>query len=134
MLYQEICYSFSLIWSFSYKTWESENVRFFSIDKYRYCKDCGKSDIIQFLWIEICLTVWCMWCIVFYCLLQFSIYLLSSLYNNFYTDLSHLGQNHLLIDFIKTNFPIVLTSQIWAIWLANIKTDFAITPSKRLGH
>ena len=36
-----------------------------------------------------------------------------------------------VIDFIKTNFP-KLISQIWTIWLANIKTNFAITQSKCL--
>ena len=33
------------------------------------------------------------------------------------------------IDFVNTNFS-KLISQIWAIWLANIKTNFAITQSK----
>ena len=34
-----------------------------------------------------------------------------------------------VIDFIQTNFP-KLISQIWTIWLANIKTNFAINQSK----
>ena len=40
----------------------------------------------------------------------------------------HLGQNHLLTNFVKTNFP-KLISLIWAFLLAYIKTNFAITHS-----
>ena len=42
-----------------------------------------------------------------------------------------LGQNHLLTNFVKTNFP-KLISLILAFLLAYIKTNFAITQSKCL--